>query len=395
MSGGRALAPTAWDAAAAAALAVAVLASRIFALSTPRVTGWATAAGFLCAAVLLARTRLPMPTLFAVALLAAAPTLVTGSYPDFYGSFVPVLVAVYTVALLCSTREAAIVPLVVVAVVSAFAARVPAFGTPAELVYTLTGLALAFGAGRTMRLLRQRADVEAARADLLAQERGLQAREAVVAERERIARELHDVIAHDVTVMVVQAGAAERLAASSASSARWESSSERLGSSLAQIQASGRKAIDELHLLLGMLRDDDQALVAQPGLSALEPLVHELARTGMDVSLDVRGQVRDVGAALDLSAYRLVQEALTNVLKHAGGSRTCVTLEYGRADLTLRIVDDGTGADARRSAVLPSSGNGLVGMRERVRLFGGTLTTGADPVGGWAVTAVLPIPAPR
>ena len=100
-----------------------------------------------------------------------------------------------------------------------------------------------------------------------------------------------------------------------------------------------------------------------------------------------------MGAAVDLSAYRLVQEALTNVLKHAGGSRTCVTVEYGRADLTLRIVDDGAGADDRTRVDLPSSGNGLVGMGERVRLFGGTLTTGAHPRGGWAVTAVLPIPA--
>lgn len=365
-------------------VATAVLANSVADLATPRVSGLATVFGLVSAAALLARTRCPLPTLFVVMGCGLVPTLVAGTYPDFYASFVPSLAVFYAVGVRCSTRQAALVPIVGVVVLASFAVRVPAFWTPSQAVYVPTGLGLAFAAGRTMRLLRYRVDVESARAGLMERERDVQAREAVLAERERIARELHDIIAHDVAVMVVQAGAAERLI---------PDRSGDVGKTLAQIQSSGRKAIDELHLLLGMLRDKDQALVVAPGLHAVAPLIGELTHMGLPVSLNITGTVRDLGEALDLSAYRVVQESLTNVLKHSAGSRTRVAVEYGRAQLTIRVIDDGDGSVDRAAAGLASSGHGLIGMQERVRLFGGTFNASARPTGGWAVTAVLPIPS--
>lgn len=373
-------------------VAVAVVSAGAFDLSTPHPSPGTTVLGLVSALALVGRSVAPRLTLAVVAVLGVLPTLVVGSTPDLYASFVPVLAAVYAVAARCPTRQTALVPAVAVTVVVVFRARVPAFETVSQVVFTGSGLVLAYAAGRTTRLLRHRADVEAARADLMDRERELQAREAVVAERERIARELHDVIAHDVAVMVISAGATERLL---------PDRSGPVAQSLAQIQSSGRKAIDELHLLLGMLRDDDQALVVPPGLHALGPLVEEVSRVGLPVRLEVVGAARDVGAALDVSAYRLVQEALTNVLKHAGGSHTRVVVEYGATAMTISVEDDGDGSRPGPtdpsssdpvSPSLASSGRGLVGMRERVRLFGGSLAAGATPAGGWAVTAVLPIP---
>ena len=351
--------PTWWDVAVCGAIAASVAASGAADLSTPRPTAVVTVFGLLSAVALLARTRRPVDTLVVVTVLGLAPTLVAGTYPDFYSSFVPALAAVYAVAVRGTTRQAALVPVTGVIELVCFAARVPSFMTPAQFIFITVGLTLAFAAGRTMRALRQRVDLESARADLLEREQNLLAREAVVAERERIARELHDVIAHDVSVMVVHAGAAQRLLPDRAGPA---------AQSLSQIQTSGRKAIDELHLLLGMLREDHHGLLTQPGLHAVTELIDELVRVGLPVSLEVSGSVRDVGEALDVSAYRLVQEALTNVLKHAPGSRTFVAVDYGRTTLTLTVVDDGSGDGPTPD--LASSGHGLVGMRERVRMFG-------------------------
>ena len=373
-------AQTWWDVAVAVTIGAAVAASAALSLSNPHPTATVTFCGLAACVVLLGRSRQPIPTLLLVSVLAVLPTLLTATFPDFYASFATSLAAIYAVAVRCSTRQSAVVPIVGAGILVCFAARVPSFLTAAQLLYTVTGIVLAFGAGRTMRLLRTRADVESARADLLVREHDVQAREAVAAERERIARELHDVIAHDVAVMVVQAGAAERVL---------HVDSNQVGDSLAQIQSSGRKAIDELHLLLGMLREDEQALVIRPGLSGVDTLVDELTSAGLHVSLEVRGEVRDLSEALDVSAYRVVQEGLTNVLKHAPGSTTRVLIDYGNNAVTIAVADDGDGRSV--AADLPASGHGLAGMRERVRLFGGTLAAGARPLGGWEITATLPI----
>jgi signal transduction histidine kinase len=156
------------------------------------------------------------------------------------------------------------------------------------------------------------------------------------------------------------------------------------------VQESGRSAIEELHLLLGMLRGESADRAPQPGLARLPELIADVGRSGLDVALDVVGTPRPVGGALDVSAYRLVQEALTNALKHGGPGRATVRLHYRADDLLVEVTDDGAG----RQLAVPlghrvPGGHGLVGMRERVRMFGGDLEAGRR-AGGWTVAARLP-----
>jgi signal transduction histidine kinase len=229
----------------------------------------------------------------------------------------------------------------------------------------------------------------------------------VAEERGRIARELHDVVAHSVSVMVVQAGAARRTMAASPDQAT---------TALGQIESTGRQALVELRRLLGLLRDGDRgdgaALTPQPGLEHLESLAAAAREAGLPVEVTVEGEPRPLPAGVDLSAYRIVQEALTNSLKHAGPARARVRVCYGREALEVQVTDDGRGERSAARAgeglvvvtigpdgvlELPGrrdgGGHGLIGMRERVALFGGTLEAGADPGGGYRVAARLPLDA--
>jgi signal transduction histidine kinase len=210
-------------------------------------------------------------------------------------------------------------------------------------------------------------------------ERDLAAHEAVLEERARIARELHDVIAHTVTVMVVQAQAGPDLFGDEA----------RVRGAFGAIESSGREALTELRRLLGVLRTDDQQLAVgpQPGLASLQSLIQELREAGRRVTLRVEGTPVEVTPGVDLSAYRIVQEALTNTLKHAGEAETEVTVRYGDTRLELEIVDNGAGG----SAPAGGPGHGLIGMRERVALYGGVLEAGARNGHGYAVRVRLPI----
>jgi signal transduction histidine kinase len=217
------------------------------------------------------------------------------------------------------------------------------------------------------------------RAWLVDRERELAAREAVVEERARIARELHDAIAHNVSMMVVQAGAERRVLGEEQHSTR-----EVLGT----VEQIGRGALTEMRRLVGMLRsEDDEPLAPQPGLADLERLVGQVRDAGLPVELNVEGQRRELPVGLELSAYRIVQEALTNALKHAGEARATVAVRYRDDSLELEIVDDGPGSAAR--AV--SGGHGLVGMRERVALYGGRFEAGRRATGGFTVRVLLPI----
>jgi signal transduction histidine kinase len=209
----------------------------------------------------------------------------------------------------------------------------------------------------------------------------LERREAVSAERARIARELHDVIAHSVAVMTVQAGAAEAMLAQHP---------ERALESVRAVQETGRLAMAEMKRLVGMLRDGDEeaGLEPQPGVSDLERLVAHVRETGLPVELRVEGAPKPLPIGIDLSAYRVVQEALTNAIKHAGASAAHVVLRYGERDLTIEVTDDGAGP-----AVATNGGHGLVGMRERVGVFGGSFDAGPRDGGGFAVHAILPFGA--
>ncbi len=219
-----------------------------------------------------------------------------------------------------------------------------------------------------------RAEALAARAELL--ERG--ATQAVLEERARIARELHDLVAHNVSVMVVQAGAERHALPGDQTETR---------ETLAAIEQSGRQALAEARRLLGMLRRDGEpdGLAPQPGLDQLDGLVEQVRRAGLPVALTVAGDAAPLPAGLDLCAYRIVQEGLTNALKHAGaGARAEVRVGYAPAALEIDVRDDGRGGGPA------GAGHGLIGMRERVALYGGELEAGPEAGGGFGVHARLP-----
>jgi signal transduction histidine kinase len=199
-----------------------------------------------------------------------------------------------------------------------------------------------------------------------------------------IARELHDVVAHNVSVVVAQAGAALRI---------FDRRPEQARGALRAIEQSGREALVEMRRLTGFLRtegDIGPTHAPQPGLSNLDGLVAQVEEAGTPVTLRVEGPPRALPPGLDLSAFRIVQEALTNVLRHAGPATAEVVVRYGPSELELSITDDGIGLD-RSHAASHRPGYGLLGMRERVGLFGGSLWLGTPPGGGYRVAASLPL----
>lgn len=214
----------------------------------------------------------------------------------------------------------------------------------------------------------------------LAAEREQRAREAVAAERARIARELHDVVAHAVGVVVVQAQAGQRLVGRD---------DDRARESLEAIEETARIALREMRRLLGMLREaDDASLAPQPGLAQLPELVAQVSGAGLPTEMTVAGDPATLPPGLDLAAYRLVQEGLTNALKHAGPARATVRIRYEARHLHVEVSDDGGGAAVADG---DRGGNGLVGLRERVAIYGGELESGPRPEGGWRLHARLPL----
>jgi signal transduction histidine kinase len=209
----------------------------------------------------------------------------------------------------------------------------------------------------------------------LAQRRVEETQRAATQERLDIARELHDIVAHHVSVIAVQAEAAQSVLATRP---------ERAGQAMADVAETARTALTELRRLLGVLRSE-ATRAPQPGLNAIDELVDTVRRAGMDVTMSRSGTPRTVDAAAGLTAYRVVQEALTNVLKHAGPCRTDVAVSFGDDALVVTVTDDGRGPGS------PNGGHGLVGMRERVTVLGGTLDAGASPRGGFSVRASLPL----
>ena len=214
-------------------------------------------------------------------------------------------------------------------------------------------------------------------------EQDRQAREAVQDERARIARDLHDIIGHTLNIIVVQAAAARTV---------FKSKPEQALESLDSIETTARQSLSDMERMLGILRPPDAGAAPyapQPSLRQIESLAEQFAGAGLPVEVHVEGEPRKLPASLDLSAYRIVQEALTNALKHAGPAHALVTISYLEDKLELDIVDDGQGSGrGRRKA---SSGRGLIGMRERVSLFGGELDAGPAPDGGFLVHASLPL----
>ena len=238
-----------------------------------------------------------------------------------------------------------------------------------------------WGLGRWMQHRRAEMSGLKTRAEALERDREEATRAAVNHERARIARELHDLVAHSLAVIVLQAQAADRVLSTDVEAARC---------ALAAIDSTGREGLGELRRMLDILVDLDQDdLEPRPSLDHLDLLVNRVRSAGLPVSVSVSGRPRPLPAGLDLSAYRIVQEALTNTLKHGGRTDVEVCVAYLPDALELTIADQGSGAAAPAAAV-PGAGHGLIGMRERAHLFGGTVEAGPESSGGFRVHAVLP-----
>ena len=234
--------------------------------------------------------------------------------------------------------------------------------------------------GSAIRVRQRRADELIDRAQAREREQEIEQKVALAEQRAQIARELHDVVTHSVSVMVIQAGAARHV---------MERDPEAAADALIAVEARGREALAELRGFLGVLDervDDDPALAPQPGIGDIEALVSGVAGAGLPVTLEVIGARRELPHGIDLAAYRVVQEALTNAIKYADGSATEVVLEYRQGEVALEVLDEGPG----RAPTPDGAGRGLHGLRERLAVYGGRLEAGRRPSGGYAVRAWIP-----
>ncbi|MBC6467980.1 sensor histidine kinase [Actinomadura alba] len=295
-----------------------------------------------------------------------------------------VLIALYTVASRCGFRWG--LTAAIVAEAGAIMEACQQWGlsweqarSPAIFLTVVVAAVWVFGIYMNTRRAYLRSLEE--RAARLERERDTQVQVAMAAERARIARELHDVVAHNVSVIVVQAdGAAYAI----------ESDKERAKQALEAISATGRTALAEMRRLLGVLResDDTGSYAPQPGIEQLTDLVDQIRASGMPLRFEIDGVPRELSQGLQLTVFRIVQEALTNTLKHAGtGATAHVNLHYGDDSVEVRVRDDGRGA----AAADDGRGHGLVGMRERVAMYGGSALARARSGGGWEVVARLPV----
>jgi signal transduction histidine kinase len=350
----------------------------------PGSPGLLTVAALASVLPLAARRRAPLAVTAVVAAAVAGQTLVTGGAPPTFGSFVAVMVCVYTLAR--EARPAAMaVGFGLVAAVVVTTALLQARATPIrpfEAVYPLVYFGLAGGLGAFVRQRSLRLTAVEQRAVALEAELAREAELAAAEERARIARELHDVVAHGLSLMVVQAEAAEEMLTRSPAAA---------AQPLHRVQETGRESLAEMRRLLGVLRTADAgapSTAPQPSLRRVPDLVREAADLGLRVDLAVHGSPIELSPGRELAAFRIVQEALTNVRRHAGASTACVRLTYTDTALGIDVTDDGHGpADVH-------PGHGLIGMRERAQLYGGTLDAGPGDGGGFAVRAVLPASEP-
>jgi signal transduction histidine kinase len=321
------------------------------------------------------RSRDPLPLLgliFAVSVAALAMPML--AEPTNSGTFVFFLLAVYSAAAHTSGRRTLLAGGMTVGL---FITGLDTSGgiTADNVIFFALILGAPWAAGRAVRQRRLN-ETE------LELEKG-RAAAAIVEERARIARELHDVVAHSISVMVLQARGGRRVLETEPTDAR---------EAFAVIESTGQQALDEMRRLVGMLRSGDETLplAPQPSLKELGTLVDQVRAAGLPVQLAVEGEPRDLPPGVDLSAFRIVQEALTNALTHAGPARARVVLRYRADELELEISDDGPGTGDGSS-----SGYGLVGMRERVLVYGGELQAGKQPGGGYALRVRLPFRTAR
>jgi signal transduction histidine kinase len=371
--------------AADALIALAIFVGSVADIYTRRAqSGWggpkalSLFAALLISAPLLWRSRYPIAALAIVFCGGLIDVASVAPRQAGFEPFVAMVVVYYSVGAHVPDRRS-----VYAYVGSLIVGAVPAAALgelPGNIVPTIVWTFAAWLVGRIIRSWRGRAlALERANREL-EEQRELQAQAAVAVERSRIARELHDVIAHNVSMIVVQAGAAARVL---------EGSQQHVRAALETIETTGRATVDEMRRLLGVLResDDGLALAPQPGLAELPELVAGVRDAGLAVELRVEGAPAPLPAALDLTAYRIAQEALTNSLKHAGQATAELTVRYGATALEIEVRDRGSGSSNGLG-----TGHGLVGMRERAALWGGRLEAGRTD-DGWLVRALLPLGA--
>jgi signal transduction histidine kinase len=330
------------------------------------------------------RRRAPLTVVAVVAAAAAVQAVFFDrSTQPSTQLWLAVLIALYSVAAHGERRDALLGGALVAAGTLAIDVRHLAAGerSAGEVLGEWALFAGVWLLGRYVHGWRLRARQQQERADQLELDREERARAAVAQERTRIARELHDIVAHGISVMVVQARGGRRMLTVDPDEAR---------EAFDAIESTGRQALDELRRLLGMLRrlDEQPTLTPQPSLDRLGELIDQVQEAGLPVRVAVEGQAIELPPGVDLSAYRIVQEALTNTLKHAGPATAQVVVRYHPADLELEISDDG-----HRAASADGAGQGLIGMRERVALYGGELHSGHRSEGGYLVRARLPLPS--
>ncbi len=361
------------------ALTAAVLVTSVAeALLSDGVTGSRAATVVVVAAMSLTLLRrrshpVAMSLLLVVLVVPTAAFLIDPS--QLISSFLPLLILTYSAGAYTELRTAqALLALLVVTVVVVGLLD----PTNDNAYFPAIIVALCWIAGRTVRTRAQRAAELHETAALAAERREREAQEAVAAERRRIAREMHDVVAHSISVMVVQAGGARRILASDP---------ERAEEAAARIRVAGTDALAEMDILLGVLETAPDG-ASPPTLDGLEELVERTRAAGLPVTLEVSGERRSLSPGAELAVYRVVQEALTNAIKHAGGATTHVRFDWTDDELAVHVADRGDGGP---SPELAGAGHGLIGMRERLRVYGGEVASGPGADGGWEVAARLPL----
>ncbi|HSE81472.1 MAG TPA: histidine kinase [Gaiellaceae bacterium] len=347
----------------------------------PTTTLWFTipAIGILVS-TLFAHRRFPFAAPAAYWVLAAALTFVDGVLIAFVGSLGVVgLAAAFMLGHLRDSRKAGIGLVIILASIVIVVVNIPGAQATGDLIFIPLRFVVAWVAGYALRERSEQAEAAEERATRAERDREAAARVAVAEERARIARELHDVVAHAVSVMVLQVGAVRHKLPDSLAEDR---------EALRGVERAGRTALAEMRRLLAAMRRDGEEVefTPQPGLDGLDSLLDAVGRAGLPVELHVDGDPFPLPRGIDLSAYRIVQEGLTNALKHARASDADVTVRYRPDELKIEVRDNGRGG-ARNDGL----GHGLVGIRERVKIYGGEMTAGAVPEGGFVLSTRLPI----
>jgi signal transduction histidine kinase len=349
----------------------------------PTTPKWfAVPAAALIALPLLARRRFPFAAPAALWVVAVAISFVDGRLVPFTtAATVAGLIAAFLLGNLPDRTQARAGLVVVVGAAAILMYNNPGH-TTGELIVVPALFFVGWLAGFALRQRAAQAEEAEDRAIRAERERAAATRIAVAEERARIARELHDVVAHAVSVMVLQVGAVRH---------RLPEALTEDKEALIDVEKAGRAALAEMRRLLGALHDgEDVERAPQPGLDNLDDLVERVSKAGLPVRLQVQGDAVPLPRAIDLSAYRIVQEGLTNSLKHANANRADVRVRYGREDLELEVRDNGVGASSSDGL-----GHGLVGIQERVKIYGGEMSAGVAPEGGFVLTARLPLEGQR